>query len=183
MSDETSIELNYAFSVAPAEGNAALYNLLRLKSNIDPTMPEEGNATTASVRENFAYSKYEIESLQAAVQTLGGELNSQTADYVSTKGDKMTGALTLEASITDPKHAVTVEWVMANAGSGGGGGIPEAPEDGKVYGRKDKGWEEITSSSTTPNVEWANILNTPEPVKDLAAENITTTSMVSGGSY
>jgi len=36
-------------------------------SNIDPTKPEEGNATTQSVRENFAYAKYEMEAVQSAV--------------------------------------------------------------------------------------------------------------------
>lgn len=30
---------------------------------------------------------------------------------------------------------------------GGGGGIPEAPIDGKTYGRKDAGWEEIVPES------------------------------------
>jgi len=158
MSDETSIELNYAFKVKPADSDASLYSLLRLNSNIDPTMPEEGNATTASVRENFAYSKYEIESLQAAVQTLGGELNSQTADYVSTKGDKMTGALTLEASITDPKHAVTKEWVETNF-TGGGGGTPIG------------------------SIKWSNITDVPQPIEDLSGDNATMNSFISAGSY
>lgn len=34
------------------------------------------------------------------------------------------------------------EWVLLSTG-GGGGGIPEAPSDGKVYGRKDESWAEI----------------------------------------
>lgn len=32
-----------------------------------------------------------------------------------------------------------------NGQSGGGGGIPEAPIDGKLYGRKDGDWSEVTS--------------------------------------
>lgn len=32
--------------------------------------------------------------------------------------------------------------------SGSGGGIEEAPEDGKIYGRKDAGWTEVTSGSS-----------------------------------
>ena len=156
MSDETSIELNYAFSVVPASGNASLYSLLRLNSNIDPTMPEEGNATTASVRENFAYSKYEIESLQAAVQHLGADFNNMTGDYVATAGDTMTGPLTLEATIEDPKHAVTKEWVEANFTSGG---------------------------DVAFSMKWKDIEEKPETIEALAGDNPQMKSFISAGVY
>lgn len=42
----------------------------QLGSDIDPTKPTEGTATTASVRANFAAAKAEIEELQAAVIAL-----------------------------------------------------------------------------------------------------------------
>lgn len=38
-----------------------------MASTIDPTKPTTGSPTTASVRENFAHAKTEIEALQAAV--------------------------------------------------------------------------------------------------------------------
>lgn len=38
-----------------------------MASTIDPTKPTTGSPTTASVRENFAHAKTEIEELQAAV--------------------------------------------------------------------------------------------------------------------
>lgn len=34
-------------------------------------------------------------------------------------------------------------WSEVTGGGGSGGGIPEAPEDGKLYGRKNKAWEEF----------------------------------------
>ena len=37
--------------------------------------------------------------------------------------------------------------VTINAAGGGTGGIPEAPVDGKQYGREDAGWTEITSAA------------------------------------
>lgn len=36
-------------------------------------------------------------------------------------------------------------WVVLATGSGGGGGIDDAPSDGKVYGRKNGSWVEIVS--------------------------------------
>lgn len=33
--------------------------------------------------------------------------------------------------------------VIVSTNSSDGGGIPEAPNDGKLYGRKDLGWSEI----------------------------------------
>ncbi len=36
---------------------------------------------------------------------------------------------------------------VISASGGGGGGIPEAPQDGKTYGRKDGAWVEVTGSS------------------------------------
>lgn len=43
-----------------------------MASTIDPTKPTTGSPTTASVRENFARAKAEIEELQAAIG-IGGE--------------------------------------------------------------------------------------------------------------
>ena len=38
------------------------------------------------------------------------------------------------------------------AGSGGGGGIPDAPSDGNTYGRKDGDWEAISAGGDSPTV-------------------------------
>jgi len=151
-------------------------------SNIDPTKPEEGNATTQSVRENFAYAKYEMEAVQAAVQKLGVDFQAFDRDYVSTlpAGDTMLGPLTLVTDATQGRHAVTKEYVDNLSFNGGGGGVPEAPDDGKVYGRKDKGWVEVTAVAGT--VEWDDIQNVPIPVENLAGAP-PKSSMVSGGSY
>ena len=89
------------------------------------------------------------------------------------------------------EHGRTFEYVEPGmwksiGGSGsGGGGIEEAPEDGLIYGRKDAGWVQITSGGGSGGgpVEWADVLNKPQPIKDLAAENAPKVSIVSGGSY
>lgn len=63
-------------------------------------------------------------------------------------------------------------------------GIEEAPEDGLVYGRKDASWVQIASSGGGGGaVEWIDVLNKPEPIKDLAAENASKKSLISGGRY
>ena len=155
-------------------------------SNIDPTKPEEGNATTQSVRDNFAYAKYEMEAVQAAVQKLGVDFQAFDRDYVSTlpAGDTMLGPLTLVTDATQGRHAVTKEYVDNLSFNGGGGGVPEAPDDGKVYGRKDKGWVEVTA--VAGSVKWEDIQNMPIPITNLAGDSTATppkASMVSGGNY
>ena len=36
---------------------------------------------------------------------------------------------------------------------------------------------------TATDVEWSNVLNKPQPIKDLAAENVSTQSLITGGRY
>ena len=45
-----------------------------MASNIDPTNPTSGSASTLSVRLNFAHAKAEIEALQAQVAAIVGTL-------------------------------------------------------------------------------------------------------------
>jgi len=62
----------------------------------------------------------------------------------------------------------------------------DAPSDGKIYGRKDGQWVEVSAGTgglPGGNVEWVDILNKPEPIKNLAADNTPKVSLVSGGSY
>ena len=53
-------------------------------------------------------------------------------------------------------------WMPGTVASGGGGGIAEAPQDGKQYARKDAGWEEVAASGGGGTatigaiVAWAN---------------------------
>ena len=75
-----------------------------------------------------------------------------------------------------------------NIEGGGGtappsGGVEEAPDDGLTYGRRNKSWVQIASSGGGGAVEWVDVLNKPEPIKDLAAENVVKTSLISGGRY
>ena len=57
----------------------------------------------------------------------------------------------------------------------------DAPSDGKTYGRQDGNWVEVTSGGGS--IEWADILNKPQPIANLSAENATRVSLVSGGNY
>ena len=75
--------------------------------------------------------------------------------------------------------------IGGSGSGGGGGGVEEAPEDGLIYARQDGQWVEITQGGGSGGgpVEWADVLNKPQPIKDLAAENAPKISIVSGGSY
>jgi hypothetical protein len=87
------------------------------------------------------------------------------------------------------EHGRTFEYVAPGmwksiGGSGGGGGIDDAPSDGLIYARQDGQWVQITSGGGGSGpTDWADILNKPQPIKDLAAENAPKVSIVSGGSY
>ena len=89
--------------------------------------------------------------------------------------------------------------------------ITDAPEDGKIYCRQDGTWvllppEEdptvpdhvkgITQADidrwnaggsggggTATSIDWDNVFNKPQPIKDLAAENTSKVSILSGGNY
>ena len=120
-------------------------------SKVDPTMPEEGNATTESVRDNFSHTKYEIEALQASVQELGKQINLLDQEYVNKTGDTMLDNLKLDPSVipTDPEDYATKGYVdSVGGGGGGGGGLPDAPQDGKTYGRKDAKWVSLNADGS-----------------------------------
>jgi hypothetical protein len=105
-------------------------------SNIDPTVPIYENPTTASVRANFATAKSEIEVLQS--DTVG-------APFVPLAGDVMTGPLLLVGDPTQSAQAATKNYVdnKVAGGSGGSGGVPEAPEDSYTYGRINASWVHV----------------------------------------
>lgn len=96
-----------------------------MASNINPSYPPSGDAKTADVRSNFAVAKDEIEALQAG-----------TARVSSTE---ITAGIGIEPRTWAPADVTAA----IAAGSGGGGGIPEAPEDGKTYGRNNAAWSEV----------------------------------------
>ena len=152
------------------------------KSNVDPRYPEEGNATTESVRTNFDYTRYEIEALQAAVQTLAGQISGIDSEYVSKLGDTMVGQLKVDPSVQplDPEDVVTKGYVDS---TGGGGGLPEAPIDSKLYGRKDAAWVEVPPSGGGPSgpADWSTIQNKPQEIT--ALDGTVSDSHVSGGQF
>jgi hypothetical protein len=105
-------------------------------SNIDPTVPIYQNPTTASVRANFATAKSEIEELQSA---------AVGAPFLPLAGDVMTGPLMLMHDPVQLNEAATKNYVdnQVAAGSGGTGGVPEAPEDSYTYGRINASWVHV----------------------------------------
>jgi Chaperone of endosialidase len=102
-----------------------------MSSQIDDTFPVTGKPETQSVRANFTTAKQEITALQAA--TTGGP-------FLPLAGGRLTGPMYLWNDPTDVMMPATKGYVDAHAGSGGGGGIPEAPADGKTYGRDSGAW-------------------------------------------
>jgi hypothetical protein len=99
-------------------------------SQIDTTKPIFGTPTTQSVRDNFTTAANEITALQN--QTSG-------SPFLSLAGGRMTGTMYLFNDPTDAMMPATKGYVDAHSGSGGGG-IPEAPTDGKAYGRESGAW-------------------------------------------
>jgi hypothetical protein len=99
------------------------------QSQIDPTIPVYGSPTTQSVRDNFATAQTEITALMGATQ--GGP-------FMPIAGGHFTGPLYLYNDPTDAMMPATKGYVDAG-GSGGGGGIPEAPSGGP-YGRGGGAW-------------------------------------------
>jgi hypothetical protein len=100
-------------------------------SQIDETLPIFGEPLTASVRANFSTAKAEISALQE---------QTATAPFLALSGGSMTGPFYLYNDPTDVMMPATKGYVDAHAGSGGGGGIPEAPADGFTYGRHQGAW-------------------------------------------
>jgi len=125
-------------------------------SKVDPTMPEEGNATTESVRDNFSHTKYEIEALQASVQELGKQIGLLDQEYVNKTGDTMLDNLKLDPSVVpqDPEDYATKGYVDSVGGGGGG---------------------------TAGPVEWGEIQNKPQEIDLL--DGTTDSSIISAGSY
>lgn len=105
-----------------------------MTSQIDPTLPVEGNPTTASVRSNFATAQTEITELQS--KTTG-------SPFLSLAGGTMAGPIQLAGDPTSAMMPATKGYVDAHGGSGGGGGIPEAPADSHTYGRNNGAWRQV----------------------------------------
>jgi len=73
------------------------------------------------------------------------------------------------------------EWTIYTTASNRG--IDDAPEDGTTYGRQDGQWVQVSAGGggTGGSVEWADVLNKPTPIVNLAGE--TKASFVTGGNY
>ena len=60
-------------------------------------------------------------------------------------------------NVTKVEEVVTINatpnitQILVNTNTSGGGGIPEAPIDGNLYGRKDATWEQVTASGGIPD--------------------------------
>lgn len=109
------------------------------ESEINPGFPTERDATTASVRGNFAIAQREISAINEVIATaLTG------APYLPLAGGELTGRLLLPGG--DPGHlraAVTQGWVQSYVEGESGAGLPEAPTDGEIYGRGNRLWSSV----------------------------------------
>lgn len=105
-----------------------------MTSQIDITKPVFGTPTTQSVRDNFTTAANEISVLQQ--QTTG-------SPFLSLQGGRMAGPMYLYNDPTDAMMPATKGYVDAG-GSGGGGGIPEAPSvPGDTFGRSEGAWVQV----------------------------------------
>jgi predicted enzyme related to lactoylglutathione lyase/antitoxin (DNA-binding transcriptional repressor) of toxin-antitoxin stability system len=110
-------------------------------SNIDTTVPNYGNATTQSVRTNFAAAAVEIDALSARVSTLeqGGAGGATIAMGDNPPGNPTASTMWFCTSdlqtyiwYVDPTGGAF--WVpMSNSGGGGGGGATSASAFSAVF--------------------------------------------------
>jgi hypothetical protein len=83
---------------------------------------------------------------QPGDQLLAADLNAAFANpaggpFLALTGGTMAGPLTLFGPPTADAHAATKAYVDAHAG--GGGGLPDAPNDGSAYGRLNIAWTPV----------------------------------------
>jgi hypothetical protein len=104
-----------------------------MTSNIDPTIPVEGNPTTASVRANFAEAAVEISALQAS---------AAGAPFLSLSGGAMSGALSLAGDPVGNMNPVTLQYFNAHNASFG-----DAPSTGNAYGRLNASWAQVPTAA------------------------------------
>lgn len=124
-------------------------------SNPEDTVVMDGEYSAKHYALKARQAAAVIENMTATAATLA------TGQDAYANWDKTTGTMTFgiprgiegfSPYISDGSDGNTSgNWVDSNGdtgipatGSGSGGGIPEAPADGKTYGRKDKGWVEVT---------------------------------------
>jgi hypothetical protein len=140
-----------------------------MTSQIDATLPVEGTPTTASVRANFQTAKDEITTLQN--DALG-------APFLPLVGGTMTGAMHLAGDPTDALMPATKGYVDAHS-TGGGGGIPEAPADSVLYGRRNGAWSQAAALADITSAINAAVVQATETVAGVA--QIATAAEVTAG--
>ena len=105
---------------------------------------------TANIAENtadIATNQSEIAAIQSANGAQDVSISNLQTNKVSKAGDTMTGALTIPPLPTADGHAASKKYVddLAAAVSQ----FPEAPLDGRQYGRQMAAWQHITAVGST----------------------------------
>jgi hypothetical protein len=133
-------------------------------------MGTESNSPIANklLNQDGSVTNFKGEILQEA--SITGEMDYQSRMPIANKFENPDGTIhTLDEII-----------------GGGGGGIPEAPINGKTYGRKDANWSEVTSGS---GVAWGSISGTLsdqtdlENALDLKANSEDLSAVATSGNY
>lgn len=139
-----------------------------MASQIDPTIPVAGTPTTESVRSNFLTARNEISTLQT--QTEG-------SPFLRLAGGRMSGPMYLFNDPTDAMMPATKGYVDAGGGGDGGGGIPEAPVTGQIFGRGDGAWVPVLPIA---GGRLTGSLVIGDAVPDLAAPSLLVESLGAG---
>jgi hypothetical protein len=126
------------------------YDLSELESDFTPTV-------SGSLLDNLNRIRYRVHVLEESGPTGSGSISLYQNDAMIASG---VTKLNFEGGVTvvdegSNKTTVTIT---------GGGGITEAPVDGKLYGRKNSGWQQVTTSggqlagfqvlTDEPNISW-----------------------------
>lgn len=112
------------------------------------------NALHAATKQYVDFADNQVRTDFAAADTqVKADVALELAKKLSLTGGTMTGPLILATDPDAPLGAATKQYVDTKvATGGGGGGLPEAPADGKTYGRKNMAWADVGAGvAVTPD--------------------------------
>ena len=144
-----NVRLQGGIAPPPVQGNVKLTGEVLAEGPLGQAIPakvNEGDVSSTLGDEDTLLVRIEKVLRSISWGSLKTILNTL---YVALTGDQtISGTKTFSSFPVTPSAAPSSDYQVANKkyvdDNAAGGGIPEAPEDGKTYGRKDAAWAEVT---------------------------------------